>query len=290
MARRETSDPLIFFCNGKKVIEDNVDPEMTLLTYLRTKLLLTGTKLACGEGGCGACTVMVSRFDAKTDKICHYAVNACLAPVCSMHGLAVTTVEGIGTTESKLHPVQERLSRAHGSQCGFCSPGIVMSMYALLRNNDQPTMEDILDAFQGNLCRCTGYRPIIEGYRSFTKGRCPQGENCCQLQNDKLKSRNSETCNTGENSGEKLPLDDDYVGVVSSSEDLISHSVKITDQLAQTSLKDKHDVNANTIPVDIYSKQTKMATDLFRSEKFVPYNQTQEPIFPPELLVFVPIS
>ncbi|XP_071832343.1 xanthine dehydrogenase/oxidase-like isoform X2 [Apostichopus japonicus] len=115
--------------------------------------------------------------------------------------------------------------------------------------------------------------------------RCPQGENCCQLQNDKLKSRNSETCNTGENSGEKLPLDDDYVGVVSSSEDLISHSVKITDQLAQTSLKDKHDVNANTIPVDIYSKQTKMATDLFRSEKFVPYNQTQEPIFPPELLL-----
>ncbi|KAG7267344.1 hypothetical protein CRUP_021563 [Coryphaenoides rupestris] len=82
---------------------------------------------------------------------------------------SVTTVEGIGSVARKLHPVQERIARAHGSQCGFCTPGIVMSMYALLRNNPTPDMTHIEDAFQGNLCRCTGYRPILEGYKTFTK-------------------------------------------------------------------------------------------------------------------------
>jgi xanthine dehydrogenase/oxidase len=99
--------------------------------------------------------------------------------------MAVTTVEGIGSTKTRLHPVQERIAKAHGSQCGFCTPGIVMSMYALLRSSPTPTMKDMEIAFQGNLCRCTGYRPIIEGYRTFTKeyqqnGGCPMGENCCK--------------------------------------------------------------------------------------------------------------
>eukprot|EP00057_Strongylocentrotus_purpuratus_P000556 XP_001178436.2 PREDICTED: xanthine dehydrogenase/oxidase [Strongylocentrotus purpuratus] len=99
---------LLFFCNGKKVIEKSPDPEMTLLVYLRKKLGLTGTKLGCAEGGCGACTVMVSSYDRNTSKIVHHAVNACLAPVCTVHGAAVTTVEGIGSTKTKLHPVQVR--------------------------------------------------------------------------------------------------------------------------------------------------------------------------------------
>jgi xanthine dehydrogenase/oxidase len=85
-----------------------------------------------------------------------------------MHGLAVTTVEGIGSAPGRLHAVQQRLAAAHGSQCGFCTPGIVMSMYTLLRNKPLPEMEDIDTYFQGNLCRCTGYRPILEGLRSFT--------------------------------------------------------------------------------------------------------------------------
>lgn len=80
----------------------------------------------------------------------HLAVNACLAPVASMHGLAVTTVEGIGSTKTQLHPVQKRIAEAHGSQCGFCTPGIVMSMYTLLRNLHKPTMKDMEIAFQGN--------------------------------------------------------------------------------------------------------------------------------------------
>uniref|UniRef100_A0A8C2H9C7 xanthine dehydrogenase n=1 Tax=Cyprinus carpio TaxID=7962 RepID=A0A8C2H9C7_CYPCA len=126
-------------------------------------------KLGCAEGGCGACTVMVSKYHPHQNRIIHYAVNACLAPLCSLHHCAVTTVEGIGSVATIIFFIQERIAKAHGSQCGFCTPGIVMSMYALLRNSPQPSMHDIQEAFQGNLCRCTGYRPILEGYRSFTK-------------------------------------------------------------------------------------------------------------------------
>lgn len=110
-----------------------------------------------------------------------------------MHGLAVTTVEGIGSTRTRLHPVQERIAKAHGSQCGFCTPGIVMSMYTLLRSMDKPSYKDLEVTFQGNLCRCTGYRPIIEGYKTFTEqwenkqilaqtsnGVCGMGDKCCR--------------------------------------------------------------------------------------------------------------
>ncbi|XP_067213749.1 xanthine dehydrogenase isoform X2 [Linepithema humile] len=195
-----SSNTLVFYVNGKLVSDKNIEPEWTLLWYLRNKLGLTGTKLGCAEGGCGACTVMVSRFDRATGKIIHLAVNACLTPVCAMHGLAVTTVEGIGSTKTRLHPVQERIAKAHGSQCGFCTPGIVMSMYALLRSIPKPTMTNLEIAFQGNLCRCTGYRPIIEGFKTFTEeweqsqlmanvgkeetsdGRaCSMGNACCKL-------------------------------------------------------------------------------------------------------------
>ncbi|XP_012285981.1 xanthine dehydrogenase [Orussus abietinus] len=166
---KKTVGTLVFYVNGREVVDHKVDPEWTLLYYLRNKLHLCGTKLGCAEGGCGACTIMVSKCDRKTGKISHLAVNACLMPVCAMHGLAVTTVEGIGSTRTKLHPVQERIAKSHGSQCGFCTPGIVMSMYALLRSIPNPTMENLEVAFQGNLCRCTGYRPIIEGFKTFTE-------------------------------------------------------------------------------------------------------------------------
>uniref|UniRef100_A0A8B9ZKZ1 Xanthine dehydrogenase n=1 Tax=Anas platyrhynchos TaxID=8839 RepID=A0A8B9ZKZ1_ANAPL len=117
-------------------------------------------------------------------RVNHHTANACLFPICALHHVAVTTVEGIGNTKSRLHPVQERIAKSHGSQCGFCTPGIVMSMYTLLRNKPEPNMEDIEDAFQGNLCRCTGYRPILEGYRTFAKnGSCcggkANGPGCC---------------------------------------------------------------------------------------------------------------
>ncbi|CAI7828132.1 unnamed protein product [Closterium sp. NIES-54] len=150
--------------------------------------------LGCGEGGCGACTVMVSRVDAETGRISHCAVNACLAPLYSVEGAAVVTVEGIGSTRGRLHPVQAALSSSHGSQCGFCTPGFVMSMYALLRSSSSaasssasssaapaasassassssllPSEAEIEEAISGNLCRCTGYRPILEAFRTFAR-------------------------------------------------------------------------------------------------------------------------
>ncbi|XP_060084653.1 xanthine dehydrogenase/oxidase-like [Ylistrum balloti] len=173
---------LTFYVNGKKVVVPNPDPETTLLHFLRTNLRLTGTKLGCGEGGCGACTVMISKYNPSTNQVKHLSVNACLAPICSLHGLAVTTVEGIGSIKQGLHPIQEKIAKSHGSQCGFCTPGIVMSMYTLLRNIQNPTVEDMESAFEGNLCRCTGYRPIIEGFKDFTKGSCAMGKDCCRNQ------------------------------------------------------------------------------------------------------------
>ncbi|KAF6321937.1 hypothetical protein mRhiFer1_018423 [Rhinolophus ferrumequinum] len=182
-----TADELVFFVNGRKVVEKNADPETTLLAYLRRKLGLSGTKLGCGEGGCGACTVMLSKYDHLQNKIVHFSVTACLVPICSLHHVAVTTVEGIGSTKWRLHPVQERIAKCHGSQCGFCTPGMVMSMYTLLRNQPKPTMEEIEDAVEGNLCRCTGYRPILQGFRTFARdGGCCGGNkdnpNCCMNQ------------------------------------------------------------------------------------------------------------
>ncbi|XP_004628659.1 aldehyde oxidase 1 [Octodon degus] len=180
----ELEPSTLHFCvNGRRVVEENVDPETMLLPYLRRNLRLPGTKNGCGSGGCGACTVMLSRFDPSTGQIRHYPANACLTPLCSLHGVAVTTVEGVGSTRTRLHPVQERIARTHGTQCGFCTPGMVMSLYALLRNHPQPSEEQLADALAGNLCRCTGYRAILDAGRTFCKvsGCCQSKENgvCC---------------------------------------------------------------------------------------------------------------
>ncbi|XP_010130959.1 PREDICTED: xanthine dehydrogenase/oxidase-like, partial [Buceros rhinoceros silvestris] len=214
--------------------------------YARSASLvgLCGTKLGCGEGGCGACTVMISKYDPFRKKIIHHTANACLFPVCALHRVAVTTVEGIGNTKSRLHPAQERIAKSHGSQCGFCTPGIVMSMYTLLRNKPEPKMEDIEDAFQGNLCRCTGYRPILEGYRTFAKdfnccGRIANGTGCCRSERENSMNRG---CCGGKTNGP---------GCCKNEKD---------DNLAM------------------------MSSTLFNPSEFQPLDPTQEPIFPPELI------
>uniref|UniRef100_A0A3B4UT37 xanthine dehydrogenase n=1 Tax=Seriola dumerili TaxID=41447 RepID=A0A3B4UT37_SERDU len=160
--------------------EPQPPPSCCFISLTVTPVRLTGTKYGCGGGGCGACTVMVSRYQPASKTIIHYSANACLLPLCQLHGAAVTTVEGIGSTKTRIHPVQERIAKAHGSQCGFCTPGMVMSVYTLLRNKPQPSMEDITEALAGNLCRCTGYRPIVDGCRTFCQACNSNGEgNCC---------------------------------------------------------------------------------------------------------------
>ncbi|CAG5080707.1 Oidioi.mRNA.OKI2018_I69.PAR.g9688.t1.cds [Oikopleura dioica] len=179
---------LIFFVNGKRIEDFDADPEETLLYYLRNRLRLCGTKSGCGEGGCGACTAMISNY--RNGKVIHRAINACLTPLPFIHLSAITTIEGIGSTKTKLHRIQQVLIDNHGTQCGFCTPGIVMSMYALLRNEKLPTEEMIKRALQGNLCRCTGYRPILQGFNfefaaknqeeKRENGPCALGESCCK--------------------------------------------------------------------------------------------------------------
>lgn len=170
---------ITFFVNGKMKTLHNgqVDPRTTLLCYLRDTIGLTGTKLGCGEGGCGACTVMISYFDKAQQKIRHKSANACLTPVCAIDGMAITTVEGIGGMKKGLHPVQQRISSMHGSQCGFCTPGIVMALYAYLREYPNATPNEIEEAMDGNLCRCTGYRPILDAAKSLSNNKPAGG--CC---------------------------------------------------------------------------------------------------------------
>lgn len=171
-------------------------------------------------------------MNRNTKEIKHVAANACLTPVCAVHGMSVTTVEGIGSTKTKLHPVQERLAKAHGSQCGFCTPGIIMSMYALLRSIPNPSMKDMEIAFQGNLCRCTGYRPIIEGFKTFTKEyQCAMGENCCK--NKKNAFANGST-------SEEVPDELYYVGqwapLNPSQEPIFPPELALSDELDKRSI------------------------------------------------------
>ncbi len=164
---------LTFGLNGKKVTVLNPDPALLLADYLHEHNR-TGTRVACGEGGCGSCTVMLSWRD-ETSPFKHLAINACLRPLCSIAGMHVTTIEGIGSLRDGLDPVQYRIAANNGSQCGFCTPGFVMNMYSFLQNKPQdkpqdkpwPTQQEIENLFDGNLCRCTGYRAILHGMKTF---------------------------------------------------------------------------------------------------------------------------
>jgi xanthine dehydrogenase/oxidase len=167
---------LVFFLNGTRVCLENVDPTMLLIDYLRLpEVSLTGTKLVCGEGGCGACTVVMAHKDRRTGQVVERPVNACLRPLCSVDGTMITTTEGLGSTYTgHLNPIQEKIADGNGSQCGYCTPGWVMTMYGLLRNNRQPTSQEVEDYFSGNLCRCTGYRSILNAMQSFVGDRALQ--------------------------------------------------------------------------------------------------------------------
>jgi carbon-monoxide dehydrogenase small subunit len=129
----------------------SVEPRLLLSDFLRHELGLTGTHVGCEHGVCGACTVL---FDGLP-------VRSCLMFAVQAHGHQVTTVEGLGTPDS-LHPIQEAFREAHGVQCGFCTPGILMTVVPFLEENPDPTEQEIREAIAGNLCRCTGYQHIVD--------------------------------------------------------------------------------------------------------------------------------
>jgi carbon-monoxide dehydrogenase small subunit len=159
MAKKQTVHLKI---NGQQR-EADVEPRLLLVHFIRDTLGLTGTHVGCDTSNCGACTVV---FDGKTIKSCTmFAVQA--------DGAELLTVEGL-FQEGKLHPLQEGFKQEHGLQCGFCTPGMLMSTYALLQKNAQPTESDIRWGISGNLCRCTGYQNIVKAVQ-YAAGKMAQG-------------------------------------------------------------------------------------------------------------------
>lgn len=134
----------------------------TVLDYLREQLRKTGTKEGCAEGDCGACVVLVGDMNAQGTGVDYVPVNSCIQLLPTLDGKALKTVESLTTLEGVMHPVQEAMMACHGSQCGFCTPGIVMSLVHMVQKNQSPSRLQITDALSGNLCRCTGYKPIID--------------------------------------------------------------------------------------------------------------------------------
>jgi xanthine dehydrogenase small subunit len=146
-----------FRLNGRSVRVEDVSPNTTLLEYLRARGL-TGAKEGCAEGDCGACSVAIIERDSQ-GRPCYRAINSCLVPLCLMAGREIVSVEGVAGN-GKLHPVQEKLVEGHGSQCGYCTPGFVMSIFEGYYREDISHPDQLDDQLCGNLCRCTGYRPI----------------------------------------------------------------------------------------------------------------------------------
>jgi xanthine dehydrogenase/oxidase len=185
-------DRVLLYVNGKRrSLPPSAVLDTTLLHHLRSVERLTGAKLGCGEGGCGACTVLVSRYDPASRSLAHAAVNACLLPLAALDGAAVTTVEAVGDRAGRLAPLQAALAHGSASQCGFCTPGIVMSAYSLLRQRaaEGRTVgaRAIDHALDGNLCRCTGYRPVLAALRGAlgdggdpAAALCGRGAACCR--------------------------------------------------------------------------------------------------------------
>jgi xanthine dehydrogenase small subunit len=153
-----------FIRRGELVRLANVPPERTLLEVLREDLGCTGTKEGCGEGDCGACTVVLG--ENRGGRLEYKAINSCIRLAHSVDGLAVWTVEDLAGADGTLHPAQEAMVQCHGSQCGFCTPGFVMSLFGMYQNHtckgEAITRELAQEELSGNLCRCTGYRPILD--------------------------------------------------------------------------------------------------------------------------------
>ncbi|MYM82406.1 xanthine dehydrogenase small subunit [Duganella sp. FT50W] len=164
------SDPIRFYFRGAVQEIHDAAPTRTVLQHLREDLHCTGTKEGCAEGDCGACTVVVGSLNAA-GQLEMKAVNSCIQFAPTLDGKALFTVEDMRQPDGALHPVQQAMVECHGSQCGFCTPGFVMSLWGMYLDQDgQPApRKEIDDCLSGNLCRCTGYRPIIDAARRMTE-------------------------------------------------------------------------------------------------------------------------
>ena len=174
-----------FLLNQELRREHALDPNLTVLEYLREHLGKPGTKEGCASGDCGACTVVVGELhqdESGRDHIRYRSLNSCLTFVSSLHGKQLISVEDL-KHQGQLHSVQQAMVDCHGSQCGFCTPGFVMSLFALQKNSDAPDRHKAHEALAGNLCRCTGYRPILAAAERA----------CCNKPADQFDAREAET-------------------------------------------------------------------------------------------------
>ncbi|MDC1476185.1 xanthine dehydrogenase small subunit [Pelagibacteraceae bacterium] len=159
------SNSISFIREGRVVKIQNPDPNETLLNYIRTKLKKTGTKEGCAEGGCGACTVVLGEL--KNNEINYRAINSCITLLPTLQGKQLIIVEDLISKNGSLHPVQEAMVNCHGSQCGFCTPGFVMALFSMFKKYSNFKEDVIKESISGNLCRCTGYNPIIKAAKSL---------------------------------------------------------------------------------------------------------------------------
>lgn len=165
-----TYNRISFFMNGKAVSAD-LPPAISTLDYLNKSCGLYGTKCSCNEGDCGACTVVIAYV--REGAVMYEAINSCLYPAAKLHGKHLLTIEALGSPD-QLHPIQEAMLRHHSTQCGYCSPGFVMSAFALFAMKQKPSREEILAALEGNLCRCTGYDSILNAMEELSRTQNPE--------------------------------------------------------------------------------------------------------------------
>ena len=158
----EVTNSVRFVLDGEIVEAQGKRRTTTVLDYLREQLHRTGTKEGCAEGDCGACVVLVGELAADGQRVNYIPVNSCIQLLPTLDGKSLKTVESLKRVDGSLHPVQQAMVGCHGSQCGFCTPGIVMSLTGLVQTNTCPSRQQVNDALSGNLCRCTGYKPIID--------------------------------------------------------------------------------------------------------------------------------
>jgi xanthine dehydrogenase small subunit len=157
-----TPEAVRFVLDGQVVEARGLPPTTTVLEFLREHAGRTGTKEGCAEGDCGACTVVLGECNDASGTMRYRAINSCIRFLPTIDGKELVTVETLATPDGTLHPVQQAMVDLHASQCGFCTPGFVMSLFALYLGDSDASRDNVVDALAGNLCRCTGYRPIID--------------------------------------------------------------------------------------------------------------------------------